>query len=159
LEPIAKPASGWGGYIGSIEARIQRSLSRARMRWEGSLPNGSTGPPSPGKTGAAPGAVPREPTSGALPLVLALGPAVPNPSSRGVTLRLDLPEPATVRFTVMDVAGRRIQESTEQRAAGRISLVWPQDPVSRAAAAPGIYFARVSVNGKVLPTRRWVVIR
>jgi len=92
-----------------------------------------------------------------VPRELALGPAIPNPSSRVVTLRLDLPEPAFVRFCILDVAGRLIEESDERRPAGRSSLVWPARN-SSGTAAPGIYFARVTVNGKVLPTRRWVVI-
>jgi hypothetical protein len=92
-----------------------------------------------------------------VPRALALGPAIPNPSSRSVTLWLDLPEPSWVRFTILDVAGRMIEESSDRRPAGRSPLVWPARS-SSSTVAPGIYFARVTVNGRILPTRRWVVI-
>jgi hypothetical protein len=156
--PAATNGGAWGGYIGSIESQVRRALARTHVRVERVTSPTAPQPHEPGGVGGTSGAAPREPSAGlGLPRELALGPAIPNPSARSVTLRLDLPEPAWVRFSILDVAGRLIEESSERRPAGRSSLVWP----AREAAArvvPGIYFARVTVNGRVLPTRRWVVI-
>jgi hypothetical protein len=156
--PAAATRSAWGGYTGSLDAQIERALARTHVRWAGTTTPSAPQPPAPGRVGGASGAAPREPSAGlTVPRELALGPAIPNPSSRVVTLRLDLPEPAWVRFSILDVAGRLIEDSSERRPAGRGTLVWPARN-SSVRAAPGIYFARVSVNGKILPTRRWVVI-
>jgi hypothetical protein len=156
--PGATTGSAWGGYLGSVESQVRRSLSRIHVRWEGTMAPGAPHEHAPGRDRGASGSAPREPSAGlGVPRELSLGQAIPNPSSRSVTLWLDLPEPSWVRFSILDVAGRMIEESSERRPAGRSSLVWPARS-SSSAAAPGIYFARVTVNGRILPTRRWVLI-
>jgi hypothetical protein len=89
-----------------------------------------------------------------------LGLAVPNPSRGEVELALSLPTAANVRFDVADVAGRRVAHVSESRLeAGQTTLRWRGfDDAGRAASA-GMYFARVSVDGRLLTSRSIFLIR
>jgi len=82
---------------------------------------------------------------------------MPNPSDGSIRFRLDLPSPVFVRITVMDVAGRLIHEAAEHRPAGRHTLLWSSRN-SAGTNRAGVYFLRVQVDGKVLATRRMVVV-
>ena len=90
-----------------------------------------------------------------LPRSLEFGPPAPNPV-RGVTrFRLGLPEAATVTLMVYDVAGRQIGEPAQQwLGAGYHQLYW-----SVPDGHPGVYFARLQVNGRVAGERRLVLVR
>jgi hypothetical protein len=99
-------------------------------------------------TGVEPGATPAQ-----------LGPAAPNPSRGRFELALSLPAAADVRFDVVDVAGRRISGSSASHfAAGRSTLHWNGlDDAGRAVPA-GVYFARVFIGGRPLPSRSMILV-
>lgn len=94
-----------------------------------------------------------------VPARLALSPVFPSPSAGAVSLVLELPRAANVAFAVYDVNGRQIHsDSGHPLAAGRWTLSWPGKSQGGALARPGIYLARVSVNGSVF-ARRFAVVR
>ncbi len=94
--------------------------------------------------------------NGGGPVALALGPAVPNPSRGGVRLALALPHAAQVRLLVLDVSGRVVDEAGGPLPAGRHTLDWTGTSRDGRAVRPGVYFARVLVDGRMLGTRRLV---
>jgi len=93
------------------------------------------------------------------PSRLELGPAVPNPTSGGVRFSLALPARARVDLRVFDVSGRGIativQEPLE---AGTYILSWNGVKSGGARAGPGIYFARLDIDGHRGAIERSVVI-
>jgi hypothetical protein len=156
---------GWGGFTGGLEPHVRRSLER--MRWTHRVRTSDVppGPRPPGREGDAAAHGGRSgppPTDAAdadaLPTRLALGPVTPNPGSGTVLLRLDLPAPATVSLAVLDVSGRSVSQRVEAMAAGRHRLSWSSRDPGGGRLRPGVYFLRVSVDGRALGTRRWAVI-
>jgi glucose/arabinose dehydrogenase len=90
---------------------------------------------------------------------LALSSPFPNPSAGTVDLALDLPAAARVEFAVHDLLGREVwREPAREAAAGRLWLEWNGRTSAGARAAPGVYHARVTVNG-VAWLRRIALIR
>ncbi|TMQ47522.1 MAG: T9SS type A sorting domain-containing protein [Candidatus Eisenbacteria bacterium] len=79
----------------------------------------------------------------------------PSPTSRSVTLSYSLPRAAHTELAVYDLDGRRVRELSvaAERPAGLHQVVW--DGVGRGGARrePGIYFARLSVDGQVYQQR------
>ncbi len=73
---------------------------------------------------------------------------------------LALPAAARVGLGVYDVSGREVA-ALEPRdlAAGRWTLEWPGRTAGGAAPEPGVYFARVVVDGRAITTRRLVRVR
>ena len=83
-----------------------------------------------------------------LPSAFALEPPVPNPFSRGTSLRFSLPVAAHVKLKVYDLAGRRIRVlADEQRPAGTHALEWDGNDAAGRAVGPGIYFVRFEAPG------------
>jgi len=79
-----------------------------------------------------------------------------NPLIRGGRLRfeLDLRGPAALELALFDLAGRRVASRRDPAApAGRRTLEW--GPGNQ---APGVYFVRVLVGGRVALSRRLVLI-
>ena len=90
-----------------------------------------------------------------LPTELSFGAPVPNPTRGAARFSLALPEPATVTFTVFDVAGRAVGEPVSRALeAGWHTLSW-----QGAADHAGVYFARLVVDGRVRGERRIVLVR
>ncbi|MBI5168085.1 MAG: hypothetical protein HZA61_01215 [Candidatus Eisenbacteria bacterium] len=80
----------------------------------------------------------------------------PSPTRGELRLPLTLPRAAHVRWTLHDVQGRTIATLHDGAAeSGRLELV----SRAPAAASPGLYFSRVSVDGHMLGTSRVVLIR
>jgi glucose/arabinose dehydrogenase len=91
--------------------------------------------------------------------VLALSVPRPNPTRGGVALQLELPRPAQVSFEVLDAQGRQVMtESARRYDSGRWALRWDGRNSAGAAAAPGLYLARVRVDGHSM-IRRIALIR
>jgi hypothetical protein len=76
-----------------------------------------------------------------------------------VAFRIDLPAGAAVRLSILDVAGRVVDEIRVAHDAGRYTLEWDGDSRPGLARASGIYFARLEVNGRAVGTRRLVVLQ
>jgi hypothetical protein len=82
-----------------------------------------------------------------------LGAAAPNPSRGGVELAPSLPTASDVRFEVLDLAGRRVARVADSRmGAGFTALRWEGLADTGHAAPAGMYSARVSIDGRALPT-------
>jgi hypothetical protein len=89
---------------------------------------------------------------------LALSEAYPNPSRGGVSFALRLDHVTRVRWSVVDVSGRRIAGGTQSFAAGTTTLVWDLAGNVGRPLEDGIYFARFEVDGQEL-SRRFAVVR
>ncbi len=101
--------------------------------------------------------VPEEPAGE--PRILALAQNSPNPFSRGTAVAFTLPEPATVRVEVYDLAGRRVNTLAEGNwGAGRHTVSWDGRDDRGRALAGGIYFIRLH-SGRTELVRRAVLVR
>jgi hypothetical protein len=81
--------------------------------------------------------------------VVELAPPRPNPFTLSTTFAISLPAEADVDLCVHDLAGRRVTTLAHGRlAAGRRDFTW-----DGAGARDGVYFVRLTVDGRVLSTR------
>lgn len=93
------------------------------------------------------------------PRVLALSPPMPNPTTGGLALSLSLPSAARVGFAIHDIMGREVWNGDPgPLGAGRWTLRWPGVSRGGSRLGPGVYLARVTVNGKAF-VRRFVLLR
>lgn len=123
-----EPATGWLYVACIIDDRVRR------IRW---APTADV-PPSPP--------------------ALALSAPAPNPARSGTALELSLPRAARVAFAMHDAAGRRVWAAPDAvQGPGRATLAWDGRGAGGARVAPGLYFARVTVDGAVI-SRRVVVL-
>lgn len=88
---------------------------------------------------------------------IVLGPCRPNPSTGPLGVRFSLPASARVELAVLDVLGRRVGIVTDRRfAAGVHDAAWDGRGLDGRTLRSGVYFLRLSVNGRPVGTRRWV---
>lgn len=74
--------------------------------------------------------------------------AYPNPFNPSTTLVYSLPEPASVKLTILDVLGREVAVLDEgTREAGVHRQVWYGTGTKGETVAAGLYFARIVVQG------------
>jgi hypothetical protein len=82
------------------------------------------------------------PGSSEAPTATMLGAGRPNPFRDAITVDFALAEPASVRLTAFDVAGRLVAVLVdERRSAGQHAVPWQADDV-----APGVYFLRLETG-------------
>ena len=82
---------------------------------------------------------------------LAFAPAAPNPAREAFSLRYVLPREGFVRLAIFDATGRRVRELVAgTRSAGDQSVPWDLRDGDGASVRPGVYFARLDVDGRVL---------
>jgi len=94
----------------------------------------------------------------ALPMVFALAPVTPNPSTGPATIELSVPREAQVRVSVLDIQGREVAVITDGGLnAGKHRFVWQGDTRGGPASA-GVYFVRMRAGGLTF-TRRLVLAR
>jgi hypothetical protein len=94
-----------------------------------------------------------------LPRVLSVSNAYPNPARGAVTFALELPHAAQVSVRVFDVQGRTTWSAPERSwSAGRVHLQWAGRDDAGRRAAPGIYLARIVIEGREF-TRRLTLSR
>jgi glucose/arabinose dehydrogenase len=85
----------------------------------------------------------------ALPRVLALSSAYPNPARAGARLDLDLPRAASVGIAVFDVQGREVwRRAPHPHPAGHWTLAWSGRTARGATCGAGLYLARIRVDGQ-----------
>jgi len=96
-----------------------------------------------------------EPGTGvALPPAFALGRPAPHPVRDAATFLLSLPHAARVALRIYDVQGRRVEQIVEQTLdAGYHVVPW------RPSTGPGVYFARLEIDGFPRGERRVIVLR
>ena len=100
-----------------------------------------------------------EPAGIGLPMELSFSAPRPNPSRDHVGFELALPKEADVNLTIFDVQGRRVYTMVDRRIeAGWHQLRW-DGAEGGAAGGSGIYFARLSVDGRAVAQRRIVMMR
>lgn len=91
-------------------------------------------------------------------LDLELSEGFPNPSRGVVGLALTLPAASRIEMVVHDLQGREVWRAMPRRyTGGRWTLEWPGLVAGR-PARPGLYLARVAIDGRVL-TRRLAIVR
>jgi hypothetical protein len=90
-----------------------------------------------------------------------LAPNVPNPLHPSTRIRYVLDRLAVVSLAVYDVRGRLVRTLVDGRTreAGRHEIVWDGADGSGRLVAPGVYFARLTLNGEVALTRKMTVAR
>lgn len=82
-----------------------------------------------------------------------LGRARPNPFHPSTTIPFRLAQSAQVQIDVLDIGGRQVRQLLRQQSGpGEHSVVWDGRDDSGNAVAPGTYFYRMSVDGRVLAT-------
>ena len=92
------------------------------------------------------------------PLVLAFSRAWPNPAAGAMQFGVDLPEDADVDLHVLDVQGRRVRVvERRRREAGSHALRWDARDDGGRRVRPGVYFARLVVDGRLVGNRRVVL--
>jgi len=83
----------------------------------------------------------------ALPVAFAARLGGANPFQASTSIRFDLPEPRRVVISLYGVDGRLVRTLTDAAfGAGRHAAYWDGMDVTGRAAAPGIYFARVTAG-------------
>jgi hypothetical protein len=98
------------------------------------------------------------PPGGALPGSLSLSSAFPNPTNGRVGLSLTLPKDAQVSLSILDIQGREVWSAPVQHyGAGNWPLAW-DGRTPNGSAHPGVYLARVRVDGQMF-LRRIAVVR
>ncbi|MGH2569934.1 MAG: DUF7453 family protein, partial [bacterium] len=79
---------------------------------------------------------------------LGLATIAPNPFRSATTMRFDLPERATVRVDIVDVAGRLVVRLLDgPRGAGNHSVAWSGTDGTGRRVGPGVYFVRAVSDG------------
>ncbi|MBD3348403.1 MAG: T9SS type A sorting domain-containing protein [Candidatus Eisenbacteria bacterium] len=96
---------------------------------------------------------------GELPRDLALMQNVPNPFNPRTSIRYSLPSRSSVRLSVFDVGGRAVRTLVDRdMGPGHYESVWNGKTDSGEDAASGIYFYRLSADGKEL-ARKLILLR
>ena len=94
-----------------------------------------------------------------LPTELSFSAPRPNPSRNHVGFELALPKEADVNLAIFDVQGRRVYTMVDRRiAAGWHQVRWDGDG-GGAAGGSGVYFARLTVDGRTVAHKRIVMMR
>ncbi len=95
-----------------------------------------------------------------LPAEFALGAPAPNPAAGGVAFLVALPSESYVELTVLDLQGRVVRRLDAGRLpAGRQRVKWDGQTEAGVPATGGLYFARLTVSGRVIATRRVILRR
>ena len=91
---------------------------------------------------------------GAIPNVVWLGPATPNPAHEGTMFRIGLPHGASIDFALYDLRGRKVRElAGGDLPAGEHLIRWDGRDRAGAPAPSGLYFYRLRVEHRVLSGR------
>lgn len=95
----------------------------------------------------------------AVPVVVTLSEARPNPTRTGARFRVGLPEGGSVGMEVLDLSGRRVRALPETAfSPGEWDLSWDLRDDRGVSVAPGVYLVRVTLPG-AHEVRRVAVLR
>jgi flagellar hook assembly protein FlgD len=85
----------------------------------------------------------------AVPRTTALAMPWPNPSRGGIALEFALARAGRVELAIYGIDGRRVKVLAQgEREAGEYRLSWDGTDERGHAAAPGVYYARMSADGR-----------
>jgi parallel beta-helix repeat protein len=88
---------------------------------------------------------------------VALGPAVPNPSSGSMTAVLELPSQIKTEATIYDLTGRRVKTLISAPLSGQVQIYWDGTDESGRAAHSGIYMLHVRAGSTTLQKKLLLV--
>lgn len=92
--------------------------------------------------------------SAALPGMVSLAPASPNPAHGPLVVRFALPRAMPAQLAIFDPAGRLVRSlASGEQAAGEHAIPWDGRAGSGAQAASGLYFVRLVAGGRMLTMR------
>ena len=95
-----------------------------------------------------------------LPKSLGFGAPKPNPARDEARFAVDLPREARIDLRVIDVQGRQVRVvESGPRPAGFHAVSWDGRDETGVFVGPGVYYARLTVEGVVIGTRRIVMRR
>lgn len=90
----------------------------------------------------------------AVPKVVWLGPATPNPAHEGTMFRIGLPHAAAIDFALFDLRGRKVRQlAGGDLPAGEHLIRWDGRDRAGVLAPSGLYFYRLRVADRVLSGR------
>jgi hypothetical protein len=96
----------------------------------------------------------------ALPRSLDFGAPRPNPARDAARFAVDLPREARIDLRVLDIQGRRVRVvESGSRSAGFHAVSWDGRDDAGLFVGSGVYYARLTVEGIVIGTRRIVMRR
>lgn len=85
---------------------------------------------------------------------------VPNPFNPQTSIRFVLPSAARATITVYDARGRQVRQLLDDRLpAGTHDVRWDGKTSAGSAVPSGVYFCRLSVDGRVADTRKMVLLK
>jgi hypothetical protein len=91
---------------------------------------------------------------------IAFRPPAPNPARGAVSLVFELPERSRILLEVIDVKGRRIRTLAQGfRDRGMHTVSWNGLGDSGERSPAGVYFIRLSANGRMIDRRRVSIVR
>jgi glucose/arabinose dehydrogenase len=84
----------------------------------------------------------------------------PNPFNATTTISYRLHEAALVQLTIFDILGQHVRTLVSSwQQPGTLQTKWTGDDASGLAAAPGVYFYRLSVGNDAVQTRRMLLLK
>jgi len=95
-----------------------------------------------------------------LPKALSFGAPTPNPSRDAARFAVDLPRAARLDLRVLDVQGRQVRVvESGSREAGFHTVSWDGRDDAGTPVLAGVFYARLTIEGVVIGTRRIVMRR
>ena len=84
----------------------------------------------------------------------------PNPFGPETSISFALSTEAEVNVRIFDIVGRLVRELSRQTyGAGRHSVRWDSNDNAGEPARSGVYFYRISIDGKAAHTHRMMLLR
>jgi len=97
--------------------------------------------------------------SQSLPRQTVLRQNAPNPFNPATTIRYELAKSGQVGLKIYDVKGRRIRDLvSERQESGAYEILWNGRNNNDEPVSAGIYFARLQIGGKALPSIKMILV-
>ncbi|MBN1883917.1 MAG: T9SS type A sorting domain-containing protein [Candidatus Krumholzibacteriota bacterium] len=95
-----------------------------------------------------------------IPTTLALGRPYPNPFNPSTVIEYELPKAAPVNISIYDTQGRLIKTLVNEHVSpGSYSVTWNGKNASNNFVTSGVYYCRITVDGRETITRKLVLLR
>ncbi len=84
----------------------------------------------------------------------------PNPFNPTTNISLNITEPGRVLLDIYNIKGQKVKSLIDAHMeTGSVNLIWEGKDNSGKAVSSGIYFAKCSVNGKVISTKKMTMLK